>query len=87
MTKLRHFDQLGSVRFVTFTCFLRHQYLTNIVARKVVLQGLDHLRKQRRVKIFGWVIMPEHLHLVLLPPDNVWERPSVASRAGLPKRR
>jgi len=71
MTRLRHFDNLGDARFVTFTCFGRRQYLTNPVARKVVLQGLDYLRNQRQVRVLGWVIMPDHLHLVLLPPDPV----------------
>ena len=71
MPKLRHFDALGTARFVTFTCYRRYRYLTTARAREVLIQGLAHLRTQREFRILGWVLMPEHVHLVLLPPGGV----------------
>ena len=71
MPKLQHFDNAGTARFVTFTCFHRRKYLNTPVAREIVIQGLIHLRTVRHIKILGWVLMPEHVHLVLLPPDNL----------------
>ncbi len=71
MPSLRHFDDLGTARFVTFTCYRRHRYLVTTPARTILLQGLVHLRMQRHIQILGWVLMPEHVHLVLLPPDGL----------------
>jgi putative transposase len=71
MPRLRHLDALGTTRFVTFTCYRRHQYLTTDLARQVLIQGLVHLRMQRDVRILGWVLMPEHVHFVLLPPEGL----------------
>ena len=71
MPKLRHIDGTGTARFVTFTCYRRHRYLNDPVARKFVIAGLSNLRSQLGIKILGYVIMPEHIHLVLLPPDEI----------------
>ncbi len=71
MPRLRHFDTLGTARFVTFTCYHRYRYLTTTSAREVLIQGLVHLRTLRKVRILGWVLMPEHVHLVLLPPGGL----------------
>jgi putative transposase len=71
MVQLRHFDGTGTARFVTITCFRREQYLTATAAKNILLQGLAYLRNQRQIKILGWVLMPEHVHLVLLPHDDV----------------
>ncbi|MBU0984105.1 MAG: transposase [candidate division Zixibacteria bacterium] len=70
MPRLRHYDNLGTARFVTFTCFRRHRYLTTQIARDIVLAGVSHLRSYRHIRILGWVVMPEHVHLVLMPPDG-----------------
>ena len=70
MPKLRHIDNPGDARFVTFSCFQWHPYLSTAWAKNTVLQGLAHLRTERNVSILGWVLMPEHVHLVLRPPEG-----------------
>jgi putative transposase len=70
MPKLRHYDHLGSARFVTFTCHRRQPFLALPSARDIVLEHLERLRGLSKVKIFGYVIMPEHVHFVLLPPND-----------------
>ncbi len=70
MPKLRHYDHLGTARFITFTCYRRHQYLSHLFARQAMLNELAHMREKQSVKILGYVIMPEHVHLLLIPPDN-----------------
>jgi len=68
MTGIRHFDDPGSLRFVTFTCFRHYQYLSDPASRSIVLSSIDHLRTRRQIQILAWVLMPEHVHLVLYPP-------------------
>jgi putative transposase len=71
MTTLRHFDNLGTARFITFSCFRRFEYLTNKASCQAVVDELLFLRENHGVKLLGFVFMPDHVHLVLLPPDGL----------------
>jgi len=70
MPKLRYYDHLGTARFVTFTCYRRHRYLSDTYARQAVLNELASVRERINIRILGYVIMPEHVHLLVHPPDN-----------------
>lgn len=37
----------------------------------MIISHLKDVGKRYSIKYFGYVIMPEHVHLVLLPPDGV----------------
>jgi putative transposase len=37
----------------------------------VFLETLQAVRRQHALRIFGYVVMPEHVHLVLHPPDSL----------------
>lgn len=82
MLKLRHFDHLGTARFVTFICYRRHRYLDDSFARRTVIAELSSLREEHQIKILGYVIMPEHVHLVLWPPDEVRLGPVIGQLKG-----
>jgi putative transposase len=71
MPKLRHYDHLGTARFVTFSCFQRLRLLSDSIARQAVLDELSRLRTNHDIRVLGYVVMPEHVHLVVLPPDDV----------------
>ena len=77
MTRLRHFDNLGTTRFVTFSCFRHHPFVKEHFAREILIQGLEHLRVRRHVRIIRWVVMPDHVHLVLLPSVDVRLGPAI----------
>ena len=70
MPRLRHYDHLGSARFVTFSCYHRFRLLRHPAIIRAFLDGLQGLR-DRGTKILGYVVMPEHVHLILLPPDHM----------------
>jgi len=70
MTKLRHYDNLGTARFVTISCYHNYNLLRTDFAISVFLKYLNIIRQKYDIKLFGYVIMPNHAHLVLLPPDN-----------------
>lgn len=71
MPRLRHFDNLNTGRFVTFSCYKRYQLLTYQPAISIFLMVLDELRSKSNVRLLGYVVMPEHVHLVLHPPDGL----------------
>ena len=71
MPKLRHYDNTGTARFVTFNCFHNETTLNNDRARDILIKYINYARNKHRFLLLGYVIMPEHLHLVLLPTDGM----------------
>ena len=70
VTKLRHYDNLGTVRFVTFSTFRREPTFVTDSVRRLFVQHLSAIRERRRFTLLGYVIMPEHIHLVFRPTDD-----------------
>ncbi|MFQ5607550.1 MAG: transposase, partial [Candidatus Zixiibacteriota bacterium] len=71
MPRLRHYDNLNTARIITVSCFRRLKLLTDPTVISVFLRTLDSTRSRCGVHLFGCVIMPEHVHLVLHPPDSL----------------
>jgi putative transposase len=71
MTNLRHFDHLSTARFVTFSCYHRFRLLTSPQVIRVFLGEVNAARDKYGLKLYGYVVMPEHVHIVVLPPDSI----------------
>ena len=71
MPKLRHYDDLGTARFVTFCCYRLGEYLSDSRALELLIKYINEGRTKHGFHLLGYVIMPEHVHLVLLPPDGM----------------
>ena len=71
MTKLRHYDDLGTARFVTFSCYYRLPSLSQAGAKEILVEELDRDRTKHGFLILAYVLMPEHVHLVLFPPEGM----------------
>lgn len=71
MTKLKHYDNLGTARFITLSC---HNYLNLFEDDKVKMIFLDclsQIKHKYSLKLFGYVIMLNHVHLVVYPEKPV----------------
>lgn len=71
MTKLEHFDSDGGARFVTFCCYRQLPFLSGDLAKQVFLRTLELVRNKHGFKLYAYVIMPEHVRLVLHPPEGM----------------
>jgi putative transposase len=71
MGQLKHFDDSGMARFITFCCFQRQKYLYLPDTKELLIKHLQMAREKYTFKLLGYVIMPEHVHLVILPPDSM----------------
>ena len=67
MTRLKSLDIAGHAHFVTTTIAGYKQVFTNDSYCDIVIQNLDHYRTAKNVALLGYVVMPEHLHAILLP--------------------
>jgi putative transposase len=69
--KLKHYDDDGRYRFITFAAHDRVPIFTNPRLCAICIDWIEHICDCCAVEILAYVIMPEHVHIVLLPPPGV----------------
>jgi putative transposase len=67
---LKRFQQSGQSHFVTFTCCHRCVGLDSAVLCDLFLEVLENMRRRFRLCIYGYVVMPDHVHLLLSEPER-----------------
>src|ERR1700675_3382338 len=81
LTRFRH---SGQSHFVTFCCFHRPhstpslpsvaqgrlRLLTTDESRRICESALERVRRSFRLQVYGYVVMPEHVHLLLSEPQR-----------------
>jgi putative transposase len=65
---LDRYQQAGDLHFVTFSCYHRLAYLDSPLLRDLVEDALDRMRLRYKLEVAGYVVMPEHVHLLLSEP-------------------
>jgi putative transposase len=67
-TALKRFQTSGADHFLTFSCYRRLPLLDTDRARTLFLEQLEQLRIRHQFFVFGYVLMPEHVHILLSEP-------------------
>jgi len=70
-TNLKRYIGRGDLHFINFTCYQRRALLQNATARDLALGILAETRRQFGFALLGYVIMPEHVHLLISEPRAV----------------
>lgn len=60
----------GDLHFITFSCFGRRPLLETAEARNCFVRELDEMRTQYAFRLVGYVVMPEHVHLLITEPGK-----------------
>ena len=60
----RHYGQ-GDLHFVTFSCYRRRPLLGTVWVRDRFVKILDEVRRRHKFRLVGYVVMPEHVHLLM----------------------
>jgi putative transposase len=69
MTKgLVRYQQAGDLHFITFSCYGRKPYLASPAARELFEASLEKMRRKYGFAVLGYVVMPEHVHLLVNEP-------------------
>ena len=68
---LRRYYGLGDLHFVTFSCYRRRPLLGTRRARDRFVKILDEVRSRHKFQLAGYVVMPEHVHLLMSEPEKV----------------
>jgi putative transposase len=75
--KVRHFDEPGHAHFLTFSCYHRMPLLSKDRSRGWLIEALQSARQKHCFDLWGWVIMPEHVHLLLWPKHSGSKTPTI----------
>jgi putative transposase len=60
----------GDLHFITFACYQRRPLLASTRARNLAVQILGEVRTRYRFALLGYVVLPEHVH-VLISEDSL----------------
>ena len=65
------YQQTGEFHFVTFSCYRRRAYLSTVAAMDLFEDALERVRLRCIFVVAGYVVMPEHVHLLVNEPRRV----------------
>jgi putative transposase len=65
--RVRHYDVPGEARCLTFCCYHRFPFLEKDRTRQWFLEALQAARAEWGFALWAYVLMPEHVHVLLLP--------------------
>ena len=77
--RLRRYYGAGYLHFITSSCYQRQPLLRSRCHRDLFLRVLEQVRRRYRFVLVGYVVMPEHIHLLLSEPER--GNPSVVMQA------
>jgi putative transposase len=65
---LKRYYGRGDLHFITFSCYRRLPLLGSAKARNLIVRVLGEVRERYRFTIIGYVVMPDHVHLLMGEP-------------------
>ena len=68
---LHRYQQAETLHFITFSCFHRLPYLAGSAAKNLVQKVLEQTRARHQARIYAYVLMPEHVHLLMNEPPQI----------------
>ena len=67
---LVRYQKCGCFHFISFTCYHRFQHLGTVSARELFERSLEAMRRRYDFIVCGYVVMPEHVHLLVNEPKK-----------------
>ena len=68
-TGLHRYFGANHLHFITCSCYQRRALLGTANSRNCFLRILEETRQRYRFVVVGYVVMPEHIHLLLSEPE------------------
>jgi putative transposase len=64
------YQQTGEFHFLTFSCYRRRPYLSTVATMELFEDALERVRLRYLFAVAGYVVMPEHVHLLISEPKR-----------------
>jgi putative transposase len=68
---LRRFQKAEALHFITFSCFHRLPLLEAPEPKETVEAILEQTRARHQARVYAYVLMPEHIHLLINEPPSI----------------
>lgn len=68
---LKRFQKAETLHFITFSCFHRLPFLAEPGPKDTVEALLEQTRARHRARVYAYVLMPEHIHLLINEPPSI----------------
>ena len=66
-SRLQRHDEPNQIHFITFSCFRRLQFFRHDSVKLAFIEAMKSTRETFKIRWIGYVIMPEHVHLLTAP--------------------
>jgi putative transposase len=67
---LKRFQESRQLHFLTFSCFHRRPNFATPTSRTTFESSLERVRQDYGLWVYGYVVMPEHVHLLVSEPER-----------------
>jgi putative transposase len=67
---LKRFQQSGQLHFLTFSCYRRRPNFSTSQKRECFESASERVRQSSGMCVYGYVVMPEHVHLLVNEPER-----------------
>jgi putative transposase len=68
---LKRFQKAETLHFITFSCFHRLPLLETPRSKLVFEAVLEETRARHQARVYAYVLMPEHVHLLINEPPTI----------------
>jgi putative transposase len=69
-TGLKRYSGHDYLHFLTCSCYHRQPWLASAARRDLFLQIFEEVRQRYEFVVIGYVIMPDHIHLLISEPEH-----------------
>jgi putative transposase len=67
---LKRYQETRQLHFLTFSCYDRRPNFGTIGPREVFESALERVRFRYTLCVYGYVVMPEHIHMLVNEPES-----------------
>ncbi|MCI0380245.1 MAG: hypothetical protein L0215_21885 [Gemmataceae bacterium] len=85
--RVRSFNNPGEAHELTFSCFHGLQLLSKDRARQWFISAMRNARRDLKLSIWAYVIMPEHVHLIVWPHEPEYNIAKIRTALKVPVQR
>ena len=75
--RLKRLEIAGQGRYLTFSCYQRLALLDNDTIKARFVQQLARAQSRGAFRLVAWIVMPNHVHLLLIPSLPDWPVPRI----------
>jgi putative transposase len=67
---LKRFHSTRQLHYLTFSCFKRRPNFGTVESRTTFESALERVRQRYVLCVYGYVVMPEHVHMLVSEPER-----------------